>query len=152
MALDYNENALIPATVGMVRFKGLDVSFTSASEINKTHAFGDPVVDAVTNQPVRLPGRPSYNPMTVTTPFTPAAQKKIKAWLKTKEAQTGNVALTLIIQGFNYSFTKCSLSQTPVSPGFDANANQTTASFLTLIVEVTSTSIVEILNTSSASA
>lgn len=147
MANEYNENALIPATTGRVRFKGLDVNFTSATEVNKTSTFGDQVIDAVTNQPVRLPGRPSYDSLTVTTPFTISAQRKIQNWLRSKDSLPGNVSLTMIVQNLNYTFTKCTLSQSPLSPGFDANSNQTTASFLTLIVEVTNMSVIEIQNT-----
>jgi hypothetical protein len=61
-ALKFDDNAIIPSTVGRLRFKGLDVNFTSATEVNKTYTFGEQVIDAVTNNPVRLPGRPTLTP------------------------------------------------------------------------------------------
>lgn len=139
-----DENALISSTSGRARIKGLDLAFTSASEINKNHAFGDEVVDAVSNQTVRLPGKPSYDPLTLTTPYSIGANKKIVQWLKTTDAAASNVAVTLLVSTLVYTFTKCSLSKSPVSPGFDANGNQAASSFLTLVVEVTNTSVIEI--------
>jgi hypothetical protein len=143
-ALKFDDNAIIPSTVGRLRFKGLDVNFTSATEVNKTYTFGEQVIDAVTNNPVRLPGRPTFDALTATTPFTIGAQKKILTWLKTVDASPTNVACTLILGNLVYTFTKCSLSQSPISPNVDANANQTTSNFLTLVVEITNNSLIDI--------
>ena len=143
-SVKFGEDQLIPVTEGRARIKGLDINFTSASEVNKTYAFGDDIIDAVTNQPTRLPGKPSFDNLTLTTPRTKAAERKIQAWLKTPDSQPGKVAVTLTVADIYYTYTQCSLSQEPVSPAVDANANQTTASFLTLVIEVSNYSKIEI--------
>jgi hypothetical protein len=140
----FSDNQLIPITEGRARVKDLDINWTSATEVNKTYAFGDDIVDPVTDQPTRLPGKPSYDSLTLTSPRTKSAVRKLETWLKSQSASPYNVAVTLISAGVYYTYTNCSISRQPVSPNIDANANATTASFLTLVIEVSNYSKIEV--------
>ncbi|MGL5079254.1 MAG: hypothetical protein ACRDBG_25920 [Waterburya sp.] len=139
----YTDSSLIPVTEGMCRVKGLDINWTFASEVNKTFNFGQEIVDAENGQPVRLPGKPTFDSLTITTPWTVAAERKIRNWLKSQDACPGKVALTVTIVAVLYVYTNCAVSQHPVSPAFDKNSDQTTARFLTMVIEVSNSSRTE---------
>lgn len=140
----YQDKQIIPGNVGFARINGLDLNWTSASEVNRTHTFGDFVIDADNAEPVRLPGRPEYDQLTLTTPWTKRAIREVRNWLRTDNAKDGEVGVTIEVAEIFYTFTKCSVSQSPVSPAVDQNTDETSANFLTMVLEVTEFSDVEI--------
>lgn len=144
--MQYTDTAVIPNNEGRARMKGLDLNWTSASPVNKTNTFGNDIISANTGQPTRLAGRPRYDSLTLTTPNTKAAQRKIRAWLKTPDAQPGKVAATAIITDVYWSFTACTISQEPVFPGFDANSDNNATNFISMQIEITRNSRVEVTN------
>jgi hypothetical protein len=140
----FTDNQIIPSTIGDARIKDLDINWTTATEVNETLTYGDDIIDATTGQPTRLPGKSTFDSLTLTTPRTKAAERKIREWLKKDSSKSGNVAVTVVIADIYYSYSKCSMSRVPISPAFDKNGNQTTANILTVVVEVSNYSKTEI--------
>ncbi|MGL5925551.1 hypothetical protein [Chroococcidiopsis sp.] len=140
MTIQYNDTTIISSNEGKARLKGLDLNFTSATKLDQSNTFGQEIISADTGKPVRLSGKPTYDTLTLRTPNTVAAQKKIQAWLKTADAKAGAVACTAFIQSTYYTFTQASISRQPIFPGFDNDSDQTTANMIEIDIEVTNNS------------